>query len=77
MISWLADTNHVAGMVICVGEERVLMVGATTRPQELDDAARRLVKRLYIPLPDTKARASILARQGSWAGRGTMSVRRR
>ena len=50
-------------MVICVGEERVLMVGATTRPQELDDAARRrLVKRLYIPLPDSKARASILAR---------------
>ena len=47
----------------CVGEKRVLVVGATNRPQELDDAARRrLVKRLYIPLPDSKARASILAR---------------
>lgn len=47
----------------CVGEERVLVVGATNRPQELDDAARRrLVKRLYIPLPDSEARASILAR---------------
>ena len=47
----------------CVGEERVLVVGATNRPQELDDAARRrLVKRLYIPLPDPEARASILAR---------------
>ena len=47
----------------CVGEERVLVFGATDRPQELDDAARwRLVKRLYIPLPDSKARASIIAR---------------
>jgi len=46
-----------------VGEERVLVVGATNRPQELDDAARRrLVKRLYIPLPDEDARVSILSR---------------
>ena len=38
-------------------------MGATNRPQELDDAARRrLVKRLYIPLPDEEARVSILAR---------------
>lgn len=34
-------------------EDRLLIVGATNRPQELDEAARRrLVKRLYIPLPD-------------------------
>ena len=39
------------------------MVGATNRPQELDDAARRrLVKRLYIPLPDQPARVTILSR---------------
>ena len=30
-------------------------MGATNRPQELDEAARRrLVKKLYIPLPDEK-----------------------
>lgn len=41
--------------------ERILIVGATNRPQELDDAARRrFVRRLYIPLPDFNARKSIL-----------------
>ena len=46
-----------------LGEERILVVGATNRPQELDDAARRrLVKRLYIPLPDQAARLHILTR---------------
>ncbi|ELP88498.1 hypothetical protein EIN_344380 [Entamoeba invadens IP1] len=38
-------------------DERILVVGATNRPQEIDEAARRrLVKRLYIPLPDLEAR---------------------
>ncbi len=33
--------------------ERILLIGATNRPQELDDAAlRRFVKKLYIPLPN-------------------------
>ena len=37
------------------------MVGATNRPQELDDAARRrLQKRLMIPLPDGEARTQML-----------------
>ena len=46
-----------------VGQERVLVLGATNRPQELDEAARRrLVKRLYIPLPDQPARLTILSR---------------
>lgn len=41
--------------------ERILIVGATNRPQELDEAARRrLVKRLYIPLPELNARVQIL-----------------
>lgn len=37
------------------------MIGATNRPQEIDEAARRrLLKRLYIPLPETSARATII-----------------
>ena len=36
-------------------------MGATNRPQDLDDAAlRRLVKRVYVPLPETKTRYMIL-----------------
>lgn len=42
-------------------DERILVVGATNRPQEIDEAARRrLVKRLYIPLPDAGAREQIM-----------------
>lgn len=41
--------------------DRVLVVGATNRPQELDEAIRRrFVKRLYVPLPTFEARLSIL-----------------
>jgi len=43
------------------GEEKILIVGATNRPQELDEAARRrLVKRLLIPLPEGEARRQII-----------------
>ncbi|KJE95269.1 fidgetin-like protein 1 [Capsaspora owczarzaki ATCC 30864] len=50
-------------------DDRLLVVGATNRPQEIDEAARRrLVKKLYIPLPDAPARRQIvlnlLGRQG-------------
>ena len=39
----------------------ILVVGATNRPQELDEAARRrLAKRLYIALPDHAARVYML-----------------
>ncbi|XP_026671132.1 fidgetin-like protein 1 isoform X2 [Ceratina calcarata] len=42
-------------------EDRILIVGATNRPQELDEAARRrLVKRLYVPLPEFGARKQII-----------------
>lgn len=43
-------------------DERILVIGATNRPQELDDAARRrLVKRLYIPLPEFAVSFILLA----------------
>jgi len=43
------------------GQGRVLVIGATNRPQELDDAARRrFVKRLYIPLPEAADREILL-----------------
>ncbi|PUZ67005.1 hypothetical protein GQ55_3G395600 [Panicum hallii var. hallii] len=43
------------------GNEQILLIGATNRPQELDEAARRrLTKRLYIPLPSSEARAWII-----------------
>lgn len=40
------------------GEQaRILIIGATNRPDDLDEAVRRrLVKRLYIPLPNAAAR---------------------
>ncbi|KAL1922935.1 uncharacterized protein VTP21DRAFT_9311 [Calcarisporiella thermophila] len=42
-------------------KDRILVVGATNRPQELDEAARRRFrKRLYIPLPECEARCSIV-----------------
>ena len=44
-------------------EERILVVGATNRPQEIDEAARRrLSKRLYIPLPNEMARGVIISK---------------
>ncbi|MFS7925414.1 putative microtubule-severing ATPase [Helianthus anomalus] len=39
----------------------VIVIGATNKPQELDDAVlRRLVKRIYIPLPDANSRRNLL-----------------
>ncbi|XP_055954950.1 fidgetin-like protein 1 [Patella vulgata] len=42
-------------------DDKILIIGATNRPQEIDEAARRrLVKRLYIPLPEHIARRQII-----------------
>ncbi|XP_050238560.1 uncharacterized protein LOC126688039 [Mercurialis annua] len=39
----------------------VIVIGATNKPQELDDAVlRRLVKRIYVPLPDKSVRMVLL-----------------
>ncbi|EGC39209.1 hypothetical protein DICPUDRAFT_91262 [Dictyostelium purpureum] len=42
-------------------EDRMLLIGATNRPEELDEAARRrMSKRLYIPLPDFESRYALI-----------------
>jgi SpoVK/Ycf46/Vps4 family AAA+-type ATPase len=42
-------------------EDRILLIGATNRPQEIDEAARRRFrKKLYIPLPEDQARKIIV-----------------
>ncbi|KAI8360543.1 P-loop containing nucleoside triphosphate hydrolase protein [Mortierella sp. GBAus27b] len=44
-------------------DDRVLVMGATNRPQELDEAARRrFVKRIYIPLPEAETRRGLLTK---------------
>lgn len=46
------------------GEEaRILIIGATNRPDDLDEAVkRRLAKRLYIPLPNAAGRKQFMDR---------------
>lgn len=42
-------------------EDRVLLIAATNRPQELDEAVRRrLTKRIYIPLPEAVTREALI-----------------
>lgn len=49
--------------VIADPNERILVMGATNRPQELDDAAlRRFVKRVYVPLPGKETRKVLLSK---------------
>jgi SpoVK/Ycf46/Vps4 family AAA+-type ATPase len=42
-------------------DDRILLIGATNRPHEIDEAARRrFTKKLYIPLPCAKARRQMV-----------------
>lgn len=52
------------------GEDRILVMGATNRPQELDDAVlRRFTKRVYVSLPSEETRLlllkNLLSKQGN------------
>jgi SpoVK/Ycf46/Vps4 family AAA+-type ATPase len=41
--------------------DQILLIGATNRPEEIDEAARRrLIKRLYISLPGSQARLHLI-----------------
>lgn len=47
--------------VVTNKKDRVVLVGATNLPQELDKAViRRFTKRLFIPLPSYEARVQFL-----------------
>ena len=42
-------------------EKRILVLAATNRPQDLDEAAlRRMTRRIYMPLPDEEARSAFI-----------------
>ncbi|XP_070590186.1 spastin isoform X3 [Erythrolamprus reginae] len=52
------------------GEDHILVMGATNRPQELDDAVlRRFIKRVYVSLPNEVTRLlllkNLLSKQGN------------
>ncbi|XP_011309426.1 spastin isoform X1 [Fopius arisanus] len=47
----------------CSPDERILVMAATNRPQELDEAAlRRFSKRVYVTLPDLETRVVLIKR---------------
>jgi hypothetical protein len=47
--------------VSAAADERILVMGATNLPQELDEAGlRRFTKRIHIPMPDADARNGLI-----------------
>ncbi|XVE52289.1 hypothetical protein DITRI_Ditri02bG0110600 [Diplodiscus trichospermus] len=55
------------------GTEQIIVIGATNRPQDLDEVARRLGKRLYIPLPCSEARLEIICNTMEKVGKYVLS----
>ena len=54
----------------------MLLVGATNLPWSLDEAVlRRLVKRIYIPLPDEESRHSLISNMMTKHGKGGKGVK--
>jgi len=57
------------------GDERIIVVAATNRPQELDDAAlRRFTKRIYVEMPDKNGRIALVSRLMSKHGSNLTSA---
>lgn len=58
--SWRFCTFAASLLPVLTTGSRVIVMGATNRPQELDEAVRRrFTKRLYIPLPERSTRVQV------------------
>jgi len=62
---------QIDGAATVSDENRLLILGATNVPWELDEAVlRRFVKRIYVPLPDEEARMALIEHQMKKQGGG-------
>ncbi|MBR6980661.1 MAG: AAA family ATPase [Prevotella sp.] len=61
-VSMAGEVNEFLAQLNNCGEHKVLVIGATNKPSEIDEAALRagrLEYKYYIPLPDAETRAAI------------------